>query len=86
MRSYTCAEDGNLLNAKRYWSRFIMFCLGDGRGAIVRTWRLANVACSRMFREISRLSCLFALDIGPLFRCCVIGNGSVPPMLHLTQV
>ena len=51
---------------------------------MVIAWRFANVAACRMvsnpawcriFREIS---CVSPLNIETLFRCCVLGQGTLP--------
>ena len=71
--------------------RFIVFNLLDDviferliRGAMVRARCFANViacravsnpACCRILREIP---CFFPLNIGTLFRCCVLGQGTLP--------
>ena len=56
----------------------------EGRGAMARTRSFANVtACRavsnpawcRIFREIS---CFSPVYIGTLFRCCVLGQGTLP--------
>ena len=56
----------------------------EGHGAVVRARRFVNVAtCSAVsnlawcgiFREIS---CFFPLNIGTLFQCCVLGQGTQP--------
>ena len=56
----------------------------EGRGAMARARSFANVtACRavsnpawcRIFREIS---CFSPLNIGALFQCCVLGQGTLP--------
>ena len=55
----------------------------EGHGTMVRAWRFSNVAVSRavsnpawcrIFREIS---CLSPLNLGTLFRWCVLGQGTL---------
>ena len=61
-----------------------MFYIREGRGAMVRAWRFADVtACRavsnpawcRIFREIS---CFSPLNSGTLCRFCVLGEGTSP--------
>ena len=56
----------------------------EGYGAMVRAWRFDNVAnCRvvsnpawcRIFRE---KSCFSPLNLGTLFRCCVVRQGTSP--------
>ena len=58
--------------------------LREGHGAMVRTWRSADVAACpavsnrawcRIFREIS---CSSPLNLGTLLRCYVLGQGTSP--------
>ena len=59
----------------------------DGRGAMVRAWRLAcrsvsNPSCCRVFIEIS---CFFPLNIGTSSWCCVRWQSTLPHLLQLTR-
>ena len=52
--------------------------------ANVAAYRAAsNPAWCRIFREIS---CFSPLNFGTLFRCCVLGQGTLPSHVSLTQL
>ena len=57
---------------------------GEGRGAMVRAWRSADVAACRAVsnptwcRFFGEISCFSPLNLGTLLRCRVLGQGTSP--------
>ena len=65
-------------------SHYFLTQLREGRGAMVRARSFANVTACRAVSNpawwsiLREISCFSTLNIGALFQCCVLGQGTLP--------